>query len=233
MASGQWKLPDLTGRTMVVTGASSGLGAVTARELAQAGAHVVLAVRDVAKGERVAAGISGKTEVRPLDVLVNNAGIMAVPPGKTADGFEDHFGTNHLGPFALTNLLLPNITDRVVTVSSGLARIGTVQLDELKRVTADSGGAPSSGLPVHRAARSRVRRVADAVRGGRRPAWELVRGPHRPFRRAAEARTQAKCRQRYRTREAAVGRLGATHRRQLARVRDGTGASGHLALTYW
>jgi NAD(P)-dependent dehydrogenase (short-subunit alcohol dehydrogenase family) len=150
MTSGQWKLPDLTGRTMVVTGASSGLGAVTARELAQAGAHVVLAVRDVEKGERVAAGISGKTEVRALDladlasvrafadawtgkldVLVNNAGIMAVPRGKTADGFEDHFGTNHLGPFALTNLLLPNITDRVVTVSSGLARIGTVRLDDL------------------------------------------------------------------------------------------------------
>ncbi|SEO58125.1 NADP-dependent 3-hydroxy acid dehydrogenase YdfG [Amycolatopsis saalfeldensis] len=135
---------------MVVTGASSGLGAVTARELAQAGARVVLAVRDVAKGERVAAGIRGKTEVRALDladlasvrafadswtgkldVLVNNAGIMAVPRGKTADGFEDHFGTNHLGPFALTNLLLPSITDRVVTVSSGLARIGTVRLDDL------------------------------------------------------------------------------------------------------
>jgi NAD(P)-dependent dehydrogenase (short-subunit alcohol dehydrogenase family) len=143
-------LPDLSGRTVVVTGASSGLGAVTARELARAGAHVVLAVRDLAKGERVAADIPGDREVRrldladlasvrafadawtgDLDVLINNAGIMAVPQGKTADGFESQIGTNHLGHFALTNLLLPQITDRVVTVSSGAHRFGKMQLDDL------------------------------------------------------------------------------------------------------
>jgi NAD(P)-dependent dehydrogenase (short-subunit alcohol dehydrogenase family) len=143
-------LPDLTGRTAVVTGASSGLGTVTARELARAGAHVVLAVRDTAKGERVAATITGDREVRrldladlgsvrafadawtgDLDLLINNAGIMAVPQAKTADGFESQIGTNHLGHFALTNLLLPHVTGRVVTVSSGAHRIGRMQLDDL------------------------------------------------------------------------------------------------------
>jgi NAD(P)-dependent dehydrogenase (short-subunit alcohol dehydrogenase family) len=130
-------LPDLSGRTAVVTGASSGLGLETSRALACAGAHVVLAVRDVEKGELVAGDINGSTEIRaldladlasirvfaagwrgPLDVLINNAGIMAVPEARTVDGFELQIGTNHLGPFLLTNLLLPSITDRVVTVSS-------------------------------------------------------------------------------------------------------------------
>lgn len=147
-------LPDLSGRTVVVTGASSGLGAVTARELARAGARVVLAVRDPARGRAAAEGfgegMAGETEVRPLDlgdlssvrafaegwsgpldVLVNNAGIMAVPHGRTADGFELHLGTNHLGHFALTTLLLPHLTGRVVTVSSGLSRIGRIDLDDL------------------------------------------------------------------------------------------------------
>jgi NAD(P)-dependent dehydrogenase (short-subunit alcohol dehydrogenase family) len=152
-ASAKWTaadLPDLSGRTVVVTGASSGLGVVTARELARAGAHVVLAVRDVAKGEAVAASFAGAREVRPLDlaslasirafaagwsgdldILVNNAGIMAVPQGRTADGFELQLGTNHLGHFALTNLLLGHVTDRVVTVSSGAHRIGRIDLDDL------------------------------------------------------------------------------------------------------
>jgi NAD(P)-dependent dehydrogenase (short-subunit alcohol dehydrogenase family) len=130
-------LPDLSGRTAVVTGASSGLGLETSRALAGAGARVVLAVRDVEKGELVAGDINGSTEIRaldladlasirafaegwrgPLDVLINNAGIMAVPEARTVDGFELQIGTNHLGPFLLTNLLLPSITDRVVTVSS-------------------------------------------------------------------------------------------------------------------
>ncbi|GLX37818.1 putative short-chain dehydrogenase/reductase [Streptomyces roseochromogenus] len=103
-------------RTVVVTGATSGLGAVTARELARAGAHVVLAVRDTARGERLAATLTGSVEVRPLDVLVNNAGVMAIPEARTADGFEMRIGTDHLGPFALTSLLLPHLTGRVVTV---------------------------------------------------------------------------------------------------------------------
>jgi NAD(P)-dependent dehydrogenase (short-subunit alcohol dehydrogenase family) len=153
MPSSKWTaadLPDLSGRTIVVTGASSGLGTVTARELARAGAHVVLAVRDVAKGERAAADFAGSWEVRrldlaslesvrafadgwsgKLDILINNAGIMAVPQGKTVDGFELQFGTNHLGHFALTNLLLGHVTDRVVTVSSGAHRIGKMHLDDL------------------------------------------------------------------------------------------------------
>jgi NAD(P)-dependent dehydrogenase (short-subunit alcohol dehydrogenase family) len=143
-------LPALDGRTIVVTGANSGLGRVTARELARAGARVVLAVRDAAKGEAAAAEMSGAVEVRALDladlgsvrafadawegdldVLVNNAGVMATPERRTRDGFELQIATNHLGPFALTNLLLPSITDRVVTVSSGVHRIGRMRLDDL------------------------------------------------------------------------------------------------------
>ena len=143
-------LPDLTGRTIVVTGASSGIGAATARALATAGATVVLAVRDVIKGEAIARTFAGRAEVRELDlaslasvrafaaawtgnldILINNAGIMMVPKGRTADGFERQIGTNHLGPFALTNLLLPRITDRVVTVSSNAHERGLIDLDDL------------------------------------------------------------------------------------------------------
>jgi len=143
-------LPDQSGRTVVVTGANSGIGLVTARELARAGAHVVLAVRDAGRGAAAAATIAGDAEVRPLDladlasvrafaeawegpldVLVNNAGVMAVPEGRTKDGFELQIGTNHLGPFALTNLLLPHITDRVTTVSSIMHRSGSISLDDL------------------------------------------------------------------------------------------------------
>jgi NAD(P)-dependent dehydrogenase (short-subunit alcohol dehydrogenase family) len=153
MANDRWtasKLPDMSGRVVVVTGASSGIGAITAGELARAGASVVLAVRDVAKGEAAAATMTGKTDVRQLDltslasvrefaaawtgvldVLINNAGIMMVPAGRTADGFELQIGTNHLGPFALTNLLLPHITGRVVTVSSDLHKIGRVKVGDL------------------------------------------------------------------------------------------------------
>jgi NAD(P)-dependent dehydrogenase (short-subunit alcohol dehydrogenase family) len=143
-------LPDQTGRTVVVTGATSGLGRVTAAELARAGARVVLAVRDPDRGRRVAATMDGAVEVRrldladltsvrafaagwtgDLDVLVNNAGIMMVPAGRTADGFELQLGTNHLGHFALTVLLLPHVTDRVVTVASGMHRAGRIDLDDL------------------------------------------------------------------------------------------------------
>ena len=114
------------------------------------GAHVVLAVRNTAKGEEAAAQIDGETEVRRLDladlasvrafaeettadvdVLINNAGVMNVPLAHTADGFEMQIGTNHLGHFALTNLLLPRIKDRVVTVASGSHRYGKIRLDDL------------------------------------------------------------------------------------------------------
>jgi NAD(P)-dependent dehydrogenase (short-subunit alcohol dehydrogenase family) len=132
--------------TYLITGAAGGLGTVLARDLAATGAHVVLAVRDPAR----VTPPPGDTEVRrldladlasvhafadswsgDLDVLVNNAGVMAVPYAKTADGFETHMAVNHFGPFLLTNLLLPHVTDRVVTVSSGLARLGKIRLDDL------------------------------------------------------------------------------------------------------
>jgi len=143
-------LPDLSGQTVVVTGASNGLGAVDARELARVGARVVLAVRDVAKGQAVANSIQGDTEVRELnladlesvrgfaqswtgdlDILINNAGIMLAPAFRTPDDFELHIGTNHFGPFALTNLLLPHITKRIVTVSSILHRQGRMHIDDI------------------------------------------------------------------------------------------------------
>src|SRR5882757_2564714 len=146
-------LPSFAGRTVIVTGANSGLGEVTARELARVGAKVVLAVRNTAKGDAAASGMtgsnSGQVEVRELDlqdlssvrafadgidgvdVLVNNAGIMAVPYAQTVDGFESQIGTNHLGHFALTNLLLPKVSDRVVTVSSMMHLLGKISIKDL------------------------------------------------------------------------------------------------------
>jgi NAD(P)-dependent dehydrogenase (short-subunit alcohol dehydrogenase family) len=142
-------LPSFAGRTVIVTGANSGLGEVTARELARVGAKVVVAVRNLDKGKAAAATMPGDVEVRKLDlqdlssvrefasgvdavdVLVNNAGIMAVPYAQTVDGFESQIGTNHLGHFALTNLLLPKVSDRVVTVSSMLHLMGKISIKDL------------------------------------------------------------------------------------------------------
>jgi NAD(P)-dependent dehydrogenase (short-subunit alcohol dehydrogenase family) len=142
-------LPSFSGRTVIVTGANSGLGLVTARELARVGAKTILAVRNTTKGDEAAATITGDVEVRKLDlqdlasvrtfaegvdgvdVLINNAGIMAVPYAQTADGFESQIGTNHLGHFVLTNLLLPKITERVVSVSSLFHWIGRINLNDL------------------------------------------------------------------------------------------------------
>ena len=153
MTSQKWTaqdLPRLDGRTVIVTGANSGIGLAAARALGRSGARVVLAVRDLSRGETAAASIEGTTEVRrldladlssvrefaagwegDLDILINNAGVMAIPESRTADGFEMQIGTNHLGHFALTNLLLPHIGDRVVTVSSGAHRMGSIRLDDL------------------------------------------------------------------------------------------------------
>ncbi|MEU2972748.1 oxidoreductase [Nocardiopsis alba] len=142
MSAEKISMPDLDGRTAVITGANSGLGLETAKVLAGLGARVVLAVRDTGKGEAAARSIEGETEVRRLDLadlasvrafaegwkgdlelLINNAGLMAIPKSTTEDGFETQFGVNHLGHFALTNLLLEHVTGRVVTVSSGLHRL--------------------------------------------------------------------------------------------------------------
>ncbi len=129
-------LPSFAGRTVIVTGANSGLGEVTARELARVGAKVILAVRNTTKGDAAAAGMTGDVEVRKLDLqdlasvrafadgvdgvdlLVNNAGIMAVPYAQTADGFESQIG-------------LPKITERVVTVSSMMHLLGFISLKDL------------------------------------------------------------------------------------------------------
>ena len=146
-------VPDLTGKTAIVTGASSGIGLATAKALVAHGARVILAVRDEAKGRNAAKAMPGPggAEVavldlasldsvrafardwsrQPVDLLINNAGVMIPPLSRTADGFELQFGTNHLGHFALTNLLLPNVKGRVVTVSSSAHRYGRIDFDDL------------------------------------------------------------------------------------------------------
>jgi NAD(P)-dependent dehydrogenase (short-subunit alcohol dehydrogenase family) len=157
------QMPDQAGRTAVVTGANSGLGLVAARELARAGADVVLACRNTEKGEAAAQSIAAaapgaKVEVEALDLsslasvrafaerfgaahegldlLINNAGVMAPPRRQTADGFELQFGTNHLGHFALTGLLLGGMQGRedarVVTVSSSAHKLGRIRFDDLQ-----------------------------------------------------------------------------------------------------
>ncbi|GGN43924.1 NAD(P)-dependent dehydrogenase (short-subunit alcohol dehydrogenase family) [Actinoplanes campanulatus] len=151
-------IPDQHGRIVVVTGANSGLGLVTAAELAHRGAHVVLAVRNTAAGEEAARRIGGVVEVRELDLaslasvrafavkltadhpaldlLVNNAGAVLLGPRRTsADGFELHLGTNMLGQFALTGLLLGNLATarqaRVVNLSSITHRNAHLDFDDL------------------------------------------------------------------------------------------------------
>ena len=156
-------IPDLSGRTAVVTGANSGLGFESALALGRAGASVVLACRDQAKGadalERIrrAAPDADVALVRldladltsvgafadtyraghdGLDILLNNAGVMAIPRRETADGFEMQLGTNHLGHFALTGLLFDSLSARpgarVVTVSSQAALMGRLRFDDLQ-----------------------------------------------------------------------------------------------------
>jgi NAD(P)-dependent dehydrogenase (short-subunit alcohol dehydrogenase family) len=146
-------IPDLSGRRAIVTGSTSGLGLVTAAELAIHGAEVTLAVRDTARGEHVATAIrarhaEAKVDVQRLDVadvgavrefaagwlgansrldlLINNAGVMAIPRAQTVDGFEMQFGTNHLGHFALTGLLLP-----AITATPGAHRMGRMRFSDL------------------------------------------------------------------------------------------------------
>ncbi|MFF1679646.1 oxidoreductase [Streptomyces sp. NPDC058256] len=155
-------IPDQSGRTAVVTGANSGIGYVTARELARKGAQVILACRSEARGneagDRLVSEVPGAhvefvrldlgdlESVREfvatyehaydrLDLLINNAGVMALPLGRTADGFETQFGVNHLGHFALTGLLLPALLGtpgaRVVTLSSGVHALSNIDITDL------------------------------------------------------------------------------------------------------
>lgn len=157
------RMPDQTGRLAVVTGANSGLGFLTARELARKGARVIMTARDEGRGERALARIRAElpdaavelrrldladlvdvaafsemllAEGRPLDLLINNAGIMMPPRGLTRQGHETQFGVNHLAHFALTLRLLPLLSaavgSRVVTVSSDLHRRGRIHFEDLK-----------------------------------------------------------------------------------------------------
>ncbi|WP_367133945.1 MULTISPECIES: oxidoreductase [Streptomyces] len=161
-APGRWtadNIPAQTGRTVVVTGANSGLGYVTARELARHGAHVILTARNMDRGRAALDRLRGElpesaVELRclfladldtvhafadaldtPVDVLINNAGIMMPPRSLTKQGFESQFGTNHLGHFALTGLLLERLRagrdPRVVTVTSTLHKNGAIHYDDL------------------------------------------------------------------------------------------------------
>src|SRR5258707_206889 len=156
-------IPDLSGRTIVVTGGNSGIGYEAAMEFARKRAEVILACRDLGKARTAAAQITAsatgaKVDVMELDlsnlasvrgfsdafhlqhqslhVLCNNAGVMAIPYRTTADGFEMQFGTNHLGHFALTGLLLDRLlaTDgsRVVNVASTAHRFGYIRFDDLQ-----------------------------------------------------------------------------------------------------
>ncbi|MBQ0884083.1 SDR family NAD(P)-dependent oxidoreductase [Streptomyces sp. RM72] len=145
------QIPDQTGRTVVITGAASGIGRSAASALAMRGARVILAVRDQAKGRAAARDMGGRAEVRaldlaslasirefaeglrePVDVLVNNAGAMTAARQETRDGFESQLGVNHLGHFALTNLLLDRITGRVVTISSSAHRSAHIDFEDLQ-----------------------------------------------------------------------------------------------------
>ncbi|MGH7781253.1 MAG: oxidoreductase [Candidatus Binataceae bacterium] len=164
-ANGKWTaqdLPDLSGKEIIVTGGNSGIGYEAALQFARKGASVILACRNMTKAAAAAAQIkaaypaanvepmaldlsslasirefaaSYRARHRALDILVNNAGVMAIPYARTADGFEMQFGTNHLGHFALTGLLLEPLLAadhaRVVTVSSGAHRMGQVRFDDL------------------------------------------------------------------------------------------------------
>lgn len=165
MAERKWtadEIPSLRGELVVITGSNSGIGYEAAKVLADKGAHVIIAVRSAQRGDAAAAMIrqsspAAKVTVMPLDLadlssvhtfaetflnehaslslLINNAGVMAIPYQKTKDGFEMQFGTNHLGHFALTGLLLPALVNtpksRVVAVSSMAHSGGHIDFDNL------------------------------------------------------------------------------------------------------
>ncbi|MFI8075381.1 oxidoreductase [Streptomyces sp. NPDC086033] len=218
-------IPDQSGRVAVVTGANSGIGYVTARELARRGARVLLACRSEVRGagarERLVAEVPGAevefarldlgdlASVREfataypydrLDLLVNNAGVMALPYGTTSDGFETQFGTNHLGHFALTGLLLPTLLEtpaaRVVTVSSTAHALANIDIDDLnserryRRWVAYARSKTANLLFVHELARRLSAHGSDVVAAAAHPGYAATNlqtaGPRMSGRRAAE-----------------------------------------------
>jgi NAD(P)-dependent dehydrogenase (short-subunit alcohol dehydrogenase family) len=144
------RLGNLTGKRIIVTGATNGVGLGTARLLARAGAHVILAVRNTELGARRATEIGGSTSIAKLDladlssvrafpdqfdgdvdILINNAGGLSQHRTDTADGFELTIGTNFLGPFALTNLLLARVRSQIINVGSDAHKSATLHLDDM------------------------------------------------------------------------------------------------------
>ncbi|UXY27423.1 oxidoreductase [Streptomyces sp. HUAS TT20] len=218
-------IPGLTGRTAVVTGANSGLGYVTARELARKGARVVLACRSEARGraavDRLLEEVPGAearfgrldlgdlASVRDfagglsydrLDLLVNNAGVMAPPYGTTADGFETQFGVNHLGHFALTGLLMPALLAapgaRVVTLASAMHALANIDIRDLnserryRRWIAYARSKTANLLFTHELARRLAATGADVVATAAHPGYAATNlqtaGPRAEGRRGAE-----------------------------------------------
>ncbi|MFJ9961504.1 oxidoreductase [Streptomyces avermitilis] len=218
-------IPDQSGRTAVVTGANSGLGYVTARELARRGARVLLACRSESRGteagDRLVAEVPGADvnfvrldlgdldSVREfaaqaparLDLLVNNAGVMALPRGRTADGFETQFGINHLGHFALTGLLLPTLLAtpgaRVVTLSSFLHAVANIDIDDLnaergpyRRWIAYGRSKTANLLFTHELARRLAAAGSDVVAAAAHPGYASTNlqaaGPRLEGRKGAE-----------------------------------------------
>lgn len=199
-------IPDQRGRTAVVTGANSGIGLATARELARRGARVVLGCRNESRGAEAAALITAEVpgaevEFRPLDLadlssvrefaasfpyerlnlLINNAGVMALPYGTTADGFETQFGVNHLGHFALTGRLLPRLLNatraRVVTVSSTMHAAANIDIRDLnserryRRWIAYGRSKSANLLFVHELARRLAAAGSDVVANAAQPGY--------------------------------------------------------------
>ncbi len=199
-------IPDQSGRTAVVTGANSGIGYCAARALARSGARVLLACRSEERGRQAASrlrqevpqarvayrhlDLADLTSVRAfatgidggrLDLLVNNAGVMALPYGRTADGFETQFGVNHLGHFALTGLLLPHLLAtpgaRVVTVSSFLHTLANIDPADLNgehgyhRWVAYARSKTANLLFTHELARRLTAAGADVTAACAHPGW--------------------------------------------------------------
>jgi NAD(P)-dependent dehydrogenase (short-subunit alcohol dehydrogenase family) len=222
-------IPDQSGRTAVVTGANSGIGYVTARELARRGARVVLACRSVERGTRALEQLrsqvpSAEAEFRRLDLgelrsirefaaaydrdgqgegldlLINNAGVMALPYGQTADGFETQFGVNHLGHFALTGLMLPRLLRtpgaRIVTVSSAFHALANIDMTDLNsergygRWIAYCRSKSANLLFVHELARRLAARGSGIVSAASHPGYAETNlqaaGPRMEGRKAAE-----------------------------------------------